>query len=99
VVFSQDRSLRCSSLLRMSEEQVTECLERIACPIVVVLGDQGFLFTDYEPLFKQLYPMRKKAVAKQVVREIVVPGGHHPHLDNPEPVVREIAPLFASPKQ
>lgn len=97
VVFSQDRSLRCSSLLRMNEEQVTECLERIACPIVVVLGDQGFLFTDYEPLFKQLYPIRKKAVAKQVVREIVVPGGHHPHLDNPEPVVREIAALFASP--
>jgi pimeloyl-ACP methyl ester carboxylesterase len=95
VVFTQDRCLRCSSLLRMNEEQVKECLERIACPILVVLGDQGFLYTDYEPLFKQLYPERKRLVAKHLAGEIVVPGGHHVHLDNPEPVAREIAALFA----
>jgi len=83
----------------MTEEMVTECLEAIACPILVVLGDQGYLFSDNSPLFKSLYPQRKKVVEKHIVRELVVPGGHHVHLDNPEPVAAAIANLFASAQQ
>lgn len=94
VVFTQDRSLRCSSYLRLTEDNVRECLERIACPILVVLGDQGFLFDDHEPWFKQFYPHRKRLVEHRIVKELIVGGGHHVHLDNPEPVARAINALF-----
>jgi len=105
VRFTQDKNLRCSSLVRMSEEQVNDCLLRIKCPILVILGSKGFLFSEQDQWLKKFYPRRKQVVIESlntlndsriVFNEVVVDGHHHVHLDNAEPVAGAILNFFSS---
>ena len=87
-----DPRLRLSSRLRMTEEQVLACLRAIACPVLLVRASDGF------PFAPKAESARVAALREAMVVEL--PGGHHLHLDTPEPVaaaIRELlAPLIAA---
>jgi len=82
-----DPRLRLTSRLRMTEEQVLACLRAIACPVLLVRASEGFVFAP------KAESARVAALREAVVVEL--PGGHHLHLDTPEPVAAAIRELYA----
>lgn len=86
--FRHDVCLKASAHMRINESQMKQCLQGIRCPIMTVWGDKGMLFTE-NPM-KRAYPERKKIVEKYLVKELIVDGHHHPHLDNPEAMANQI---------
>jgi pimeloyl-ACP methyl ester carboxylesterase len=61
--------------------------ERVECPVLLVQGAD-----DPYGTLDQLD--RIEARARGPVRRLVVPGGHSPHLESPEPVLRELTRFF-----
>lgn len=88
-----DPRLRLPSRLRMTEEQVLTFLRAIACPVLLVRGSQGFPFAPT--------PESARVAALREAKLVELPGGHHLHLDTPEPVaavIREhLEPLVRDP--
>ncbi|MDF1563670.1 MAG: alpha/beta hydrolase [Deltaproteobacteria bacterium] len=82
VVWAWDPRLRQSSAIRLTEEQVIAFLSRIEAPVLVVRGVPGW------PADEALLDGRKAAVKDLTVRELA--GGHHLHLDHPEPVAEVV---------
>lgn len=87
VTWRSDPRLRLPSRLRMTEEQVLTFLGAIACPVLLVRASQGFPFAPKAE--------SARVAALRDVKVVELPGGHHLHLDTPEPVAAEIRGLFA----
>jgi pimeloyl-ACP methyl ester carboxylesterase len=87
VTWRTDPRLRLPSRLRMTEEQVLACVRAIACPVLLVRASEGFAFAP------KAESARVAALRDAVVVEL--PGGHHLHLDTPEPVAAAIRELLA----
>lgn len=89
VTWRSDPRLRLPSRVRMTEEQVLAILRAVACPVLLVRGSEGFPFAPK--------PESARVAALRDAKLVELPGGHHLHLDTPEPVaaaVREfLAPL------
>ena len=86
--FTVDPRLRIPSRSRLSEQQVLAFLKDIAAPTLLILGGNGVRFSE------EKMAGRKQAVPN--LTEVSLPGGHHLHLDDPEPVaqqVREFIPV------
>ncbi|MBC3767236.1 alpha/beta fold hydrolase [Neptunicella marina] len=77
-----DRRLRTISSLRQTEAQAQSFLQAIECPVLAVLGQEGF-----EKLKLNLQK-RQSWVKKLTIAQ--TPGGHHLHMDYPFPVAQKI---------
>jgi RNA:NAD 2'-phosphotransferase (TPT1/KptA family)/pimeloyl-ACP methyl ester carboxylesterase len=82
-----DPRLRIDSRLRMSEEHVHAFLRAIACPTLLIVAEQGW------PTIPAVFAARTAAITGlELVR---LPGRHHLHLDDPEPVAALLRRFFA----
>ena len=77
-----DPRLTVPSPLRLTEEQVISFVRRIEAPTLFLRFKDGWPANE-EGLKRRLEAFRD-------IRMEVIPGGHHLHLDNPEPVIAEI---------
>jgi len=83
-----DPRLRFVSPLYLSEPQILAYMERIQAPALLICGDAGYLV-------KRAYMKERYArIARLTVK--ILPGGHHPHLEDPEPCARLLGPFFAA---
>jgi len=82
VSWRSDAALRIASRLRLSEPQVLAFLGAIACPTLLLRGDSGYSFVP------DVASARVEAVSGLQVQTL--PGGHHLHLDHPEPAAAAI---------
>jgi pimeloyl-ACP methyl ester carboxylesterase len=80
--FKTDRRLRTFSSLRITESQAEAFMRNIICPMLVIMGDQGF------ESMKKALSQRVTWVANLQVAECN--GHHHLHMDDPIPVAKHI---------
>lgn len=85
--FVSDRRLSLGQPLMMSEGQVQEFLARIQAPVLMIEGQQGFV-----PHWPHLKGRYDKTPNLQLVS---LPGGHHLHMDDPQPVAEAIRAFWA----
>lgn len=72
----------------LSEPQILAYMERIEAPALLICGADGYLV-------KRAYMQERYArIADLTVK--ILSGGHHPHLEDPEPCARLLAPFFAA---
>lgn len=87
-VWRTDPRLRFVSPLYLSEPQILAYMERIQAPALLICGDTGYLV-------QRAYMQDRYArVADLHIK--IVPGEHHPHLEDPEPCARCLRPFFAA---
>ncbi|MCT8335403.1 alpha/beta hydrolase [Leptospira sp. 85282-16] len=78
----RDLRLHYNSFFRYTEEQIVSFCSRIDCKTLLILGDKsGF------PIAEK-YKHRKDAVKH--LTEVILPGGHHLHMDSPKEVANVI---------
>ncbi|MEE9385406.1 MAG: alpha/beta hydrolase [Nannocystaceae bacterium] len=82
-----DPRLRVPSRLRLSEDQVHAFLAAVECPTLLIRAQSGLQDE------RRQFAGRVAQLPSIEVHEI--PGGHHVHLDDPEPVVALLRPFFA----
>ncbi|GGO74407.1 alpha/beta fold hydrolase [Bowmanella pacifica] len=82
LMWRTDRRLRTISSLRLTEPQAQAFLAAIQCPVMAVLGEQGF-----EKVRNNLN-RRRELIAQ--LSDVNAQGGHHVHMDNPETVAEHI---------
>lgn len=82
-----DPRLRIDSRLRMTEEHVHAFLRAIACPTLLIVAEQGW------PTIPAVFAARTQAIAG--LELVKLPGRHHLHLDDPEPVAALLRRFFA----
>lgn len=82
-----DPRLRVPSRHRLVEEQVLAFLRAIDAPTLLVRGTEG------SPFAPKLGSARLAAV--RGIRRVELPGGHHLHLDDPDPVASAIQDFIA----
>ena len=83
-----DPRLRFVSPLYLSEPQILAYMTQITVPALLICGTDGYLL-------KRTYMRERYArIADLMVK--ILPGGHHPHLEDPEPCARLLAPFFAA---
>jgi pimeloyl-ACP methyl ester carboxylesterase len=80
--FKTDRRLRTFSSLRITDSQAEAFMRGIVCPMLVIMGDQGF-----ESMKKALSHRLKWLANLQVIE---CEGHHHLHMDGPIPVAKQI---------
>ena len=73
VSFSADRRLHQAQPLQLTEDQILAFYRRIACPTLIVSGSEGMRYNE------SIVASRKRAIAD--LTDVVVPGGHHVHMD------------------
>ncbi len=83
-----DPRLRFVSPLYLSEPQILAYMERIAAPALLLCGADGYLV-------KRAY-MRERYARINDLTVKILPGGHHPHLEDPESCARSLAPFFVA---
>ncbi len=86
--WSSDPRLTLASPQRATQAQVVACLRGIECPTLVVLAEPAATF-----LPPAMIAERTAAVAGVTVLHL--PGSHHLHLEDPEPVAGAIAAFRA----
>ena len=79
-VWRTDPRLRFASPLYLSEPQILAYMEQIRAPALLLCGDAGYLV-------KRAY-MQERYARVADLRVVIVPGGHHPHLEEPESCAR-----------
>lgn len=88
VAWRADPRLRWVSPLRLTEEHVRAFLRAVTAPTVLVRPNQGFAVPS-DVMWERLACVARGKVAD-------VPGGHHAHLDQPEPVARAVNRFLAA---
>jgi len=87
--WSSDPRLTVASPLRISETQIQAMLAGIECPTLLVLAEPHAPYLAPERMAQRIAQVR----SVQVLR---LPGSHHLHLEDPEPVARAIAGFRAA---
>lgn len=77
-----DRRLRAISSLRVTDGQAKAFMQSISCPVLAIEGSKGF------DMMKNRMQERRNWVTH--LATVVCEGGHHLHMDNPQPVAAEI---------
>ena len=83
-----DPRLRFVSPLYLSEPQILAYMEQIVAPALLICGADGYLV-------KRAYMQERYARIVDLTVKIL-PGGHHPHLEDPEPCAHLLAPFFTA---
>lgn len=83
-IWRTDARLKLPSPLRMTESQVRAFLKQIAAPTLLI-GATDSEFAAYENLIQA----RASQIPELTTRKLT--GGHHLHMENPEPVAAAIA--------
>lgn len=78
ILWKADPRLKLLSPFYMDEKQVLECLSQIQVPVLLIKAQQGLLT-------ERLNTTARIAVIPNI-QVIELPGGHHLHMDTPEPV-------------
>ncbi|GAB3023059.1 alpha/beta fold hydrolase [Bowmanella dokdonensis] len=86
-----DRRLRTISSLRMTEAQAQAFLQQIRCPVLTIMGSQGF------DKIKVNQQQRANLIPQLQIAE--AEGGHHVHMDNPHAVAEHIRRFWAQVDQ
>lgn len=81
-----DPRLRIDSRLRLTEAQVLAFMRAITCPVVLIAAEKGW------PYVPDIFRARVEAIAQ--IEMTTLPGRHHLHLDDPEPVAERLASFF-----
>lgn len=84
---SDDR-LRYPFTLTFDEQQVLSYLRNIDAPTLLITAERTALTESF-------YPTRIATVPK--LRQVTVPGGHHLHMENPDPVAKAIEAFLTDP--
>ncbi len=92
VTWAPDPLVRAPSRLRLTEGHVAAFLRRIRCPVLVVEPQDGVLARHRDAA------ERRRALLSDV-RTVAVPGGHHAHVETPEPVARALEAFILGPPQ
>lgn len=87
LMWRSDPRLKLGSALYMMEDQVQGFLKGIRAPTILVRGENGLL--------KHLGKLEERTACILGLQQTVLSGGHHLHLDDPEPVAGTIR-LFLS---
>ncbi len=82
-VWSSDPRLTLTSAMRMTEEQVRNCLIGIRCPASLVLAEPAMPFVEYSLMAERLELIPNLAVTR-------LDGSHHLHMEIPEQVARAL---------
>jgi pimeloyl-ACP methyl ester carboxylesterase len=83
-----DQRLRYPTAIRMTPQHTYQVLKSIAGKMLTIWGDQGF---------KKLYPeMSSRGDEFAEIKQQVLVGGHHLHMENPEPVAAAIMEYLES---
>lgn len=77
-----DRRLRTISSLRMTEEQANAFISSISSPVLAITGSTGFE--------KVRVNQQRRALLLKNLRTAECEGGHHLHMDNPQPVAEQL---------
>ena len=87
--WSSDRKLTLPSFTRMTEPQVEAVVAGIECPTLAIFADpaQPYLADDVR---------RRRAALLPRGELLVLPGGHHLHMDQPQRVGTEVARFLAA---
>ncbi|MEP6485548.1 MAG: alpha/beta hydrolase [Rudaea sp.] len=86
--WSSDPRLTLASPVRLTEEQVLAMLRGIACPTLLVLAQPDAPYLPRETMQRRI-----EQVANIEVHRI--DGGHHLHLENPQPIANLIDAFLA----
>ncbi len=86
-VWSSDPRLTLPTMTRMTEEQVANLVAGIRCPAMVIFADpaQTYLPDDVR---------RRRAALLPHGQLVVMPGGHHLHMNQPAAVAAAIGDFF-----
>ena len=87
--WSSDPRLTLPTMLRLTEPQVRDLVRGITCPTLVLHADPPQPYLP-EPLRSE------RAAALPRGRLLVVPGGHHLHMEQPAEVAAAIGPFLAA---
>ena len=83
-----DPRLRFVSPLYLSEPQILAYMARIEAPALLICGADGYLIP------RAYMQERYARIARLTVK--ILPGGHHPHLEDPEPCARLLGPFLSA---
>ncbi len=78
-----DRRLKLPSMARLTEDQVLAAVRAAAFPVLVIRAED-----TREPALERMVEARFKALSRASL--VTLPGGHHLHLENPEPCAAAI---------
>lgn len=81
--FTHDPRLKADSFSRMTKGQVVSVLGGVTAPGIIIVADQGL---PYDPARIRAY-----VEALPDLSRVTIPGRHHVHLDDPEPVADHFA--------
>jgi pimeloyl-ACP methyl ester carboxylesterase len=84
-----DPRLKIASPLRIHENMIREWLAAIECPTLLVAADPS------QPYFDVALRRERMACVRDL-REVVLPGNHHLHLEDPAPVAAAIRAFLAA---
>lgn len=90
VRFSRDLQLLQPTPFRLNAAQVESFAERISCPVLVVLGEQGVRYQGDRAKL-QMDIMARHAASFSMHK---VPGNHHVHMNQPERVAAHLIPFL-----
>lgn len=88
VQWRSDPRLKLASPLYMSEKQVHGFLRGIRVPVLLIRGEDGLL--------RHLGRLEDRKACIAEIQEVLLAGGHHLHLDDPEPVARVISAYLSN---
>ncbi|WP_088330786.1 alpha/beta hydrolase [Lacimicrobium sp. SS2-24] len=86
-----DRRLRTISSLRTTEEQAQGFLQAIKAPVLAITGTQGFE--------KVKTNQQRRAAHIRQLTTVECEGGHHLHMDNPQPVAQQLLSFWQQYEQ
>jgi len=83
-----DPRLTVATPVRVHETQIREWLAAIACPTLLIAA-------EHEPPYFDAALRRERIACVPGLREVVLPGGHHLHLEDPAPAAQAIRAFLA----
>lgn len=87
-VFRHDPALKISSRVRLTEDQTAAFLRAIRCPVLAIRAESGWPFPEDV--------LRQRCALIEDLQRVDLPGDHHLHLTDPEPVAAVISRFFRS---
>ncbi len=89
VVWSSDARLTQPTLMRMTPPQIDDVLRHVDCPVLAIFADPAQPYLSDEE-------RRRRVGLLPDARLVVMPGGHHLHMQQPQPVAAAITEFLSA---